>query len=155
MAVSHHGYARFTADVDIMVPRDAAAALYRRLKSEPGWRRYAEGFKNTIHDVGLDICVEGERTSPRSEEVFPDPRTLRTLKVRPLPVIALPELIALKVKSGRVRDEADVVELLKLHFRRAASLERSAARLLGTAEAKERLEALVIRATEEKATRRR
>jgi hypothetical protein len=150
LAVSHHGYARFTADVDILLTREEAACLYRRLKSEPGWKRYAEGFKNTYFDVGLDVCVEGERTSPRSTEVFPSPRDVRTIRVRPIPVIALAGLIALKVKSGRARDDADVVELFKRHAPRIASLQRSAARLLSTHEAKARLDELASRAREER-----
>lgn len=149
LAVSHHGYARFTADVDILLSRDEAAILYRRLKSEPGWKRYAEGFKNTFFDVGLDVCVEGDRTSPRSEEVFPSPREVRTVAVRPIPVIDLAGLIALKVKSGRARDDADVVELFKRHPSRLVTLRRSASRLLATKDAKVRLEALASRAREE------
>jgi hypothetical protein len=149
LAVSHHGYARFTADVDVLLTRNDATALYRRLKSAPGWKKHGEGFKNTYFDVGLDICVEGERTSPRSHEVFPSPRDVRTVSVRPIPVIALAELIALKVKSGRARDDADVVELFKRHSSRLASLRRTAARHLSTREAKERLEALASRAQDE------
>lgn len=149
LAVSHHGYARFTADVDVLMTRDDAASLYRHLKSAPGWKKYAEGFKNTYFDVGLDICVEGERTSPRSQEVFPSPKEVSTVSVRPLPVIALAELIALKVKSGRARDDADVVELFKRHPSRVAALCRKAVRHLSTKEAKERLETLAVRAQDE------
>jgi hypothetical protein len=149
LAVSHHGYARFTADVDVLVTRDDAATLYSRLKSTPGWKKHAEGFRNTYFDVGLDICVEGDRTSPRSQEVFPSPKDVRKVSVRPLPVIALPELIALKVKSGRARDDADVVELFKRHSKRLASLRSLAASCLSTQEAKERLHALAARARDE------
>jgi hypothetical protein len=149
LAVSHHGYARFTADVDILVTKDDAASLYLRLKSEPGWKKYAEGFKNTYFDIGLDICVEGERTSPRSQEVFPSPKAVRKVSVRPLPVVGLAELIALKVKSGRARDDADVVELLKRHPSRIPALSRAASRLLSTDEAKARLATLSSRAKDE------
>lgn len=154
LAVGHHGYARFTADVDILVTREEAALLYRRLKSEPGWKRFAEGFKNTHFDVGLDICVEGDRTSPHSEEVFPNPRDVKTVRVRPLSVIALPALIALKVKSGRARDDADVVELLNRHPAQTASIVRSAARQLSTKQGKARLAELTSRAQAERARRR-
>jgi hypothetical protein len=128
LAVNHHGYMRVTADVDILVARGEAVALYRRLRSEPGWRRYSAGFKNTELGVGLDICVEGERTAPGSKEEFPDPAQLLTVAVNPLPVPALSELLALKVMSGRARDDADVVELLKRHRSRMASLKTTAAR---------------------------
>src|SRR6266581_1530842 len=81
LAVNHHGYARFTADVDLLVSRAEAVRLLRRFKQEHGWRRHREGFKSIALDVGVDICVEGERTSPRSAEVFPDPGSLRSVPV--------------------------------------------------------------------------
>ena len=154
LAVNHHGYMRVTSDVDILVARREAVALYRQLRSQPGWRRYAEGFKNTKLGVGLDICVEGEPTAPRSNEAFPDPADLVKVEVDPLPVPALPELIALKVMSGRARDDADVVELLKRHRSRMAALKSSAGRRLRTDEARTRLAALVARARSEAARRR-
>ena len=154
LAVNHHGYMRVTADVDILVSKEEAVPLYRRLKSETGWRRHAEGFKNTAVGVGLDICVEGERTSPGSTEEFPSPAELKKLGVRPLPVPALSELIALKVMSGRARDDADVVELLKRHPARTAAVRRAARKRLRTKDARERLGALIARAKEEAARRR-
>jgi hypothetical protein len=154
LAVNHHGYARFTADVDLLVSRAEALPLLRRFKQEQGWRRHREGFKSTVLDVGVDICVEGERTSPRSEERFPAPAELRSVSVRPLPVPELSELIALKVMSGRARDDADVVELLKRHRRRIPALRTAAARRLKTHEARARLGALAARAREELARRR-
>lgn len=154
LAVNHFGYARFTADVDLLLTREEAGRLHSVLRNRPGWKRYAEGFKNTHWDVGLDFCVEGERTSPGNAEVFPSPRDLGMVRVRPLPVVSLAGLIALKVMSGRAKDEADVVELLKLHFRRLRSLRRGAARLLSTEEARRNLDALVARARDERARRR-
>jgi hypothetical protein len=102
----------------------------------------------------LDICVEGERTAPGSTEEFPDPADLRTLRVKPLPVLTLSELIALKVKSGRARDDADVVELLKRHLSKAAHLRTAAAKRLKTREARDRLTTLVARARAEAARKR-
>jgi hypothetical protein len=154
LAVNHHGYARFTADVDLLVSKADAMPLLRRFKQETGWRRHREGFKNTELDVGVDICVEGELTSPRSGETFPAPADLRSVGVHPLPVPELSELIALKVMSGRARDDADVVELLKRHRKRIRWLRTAAARRLKTPEARARLDALVARAREE-LTRRR
>jgi hypothetical protein len=154
LAVNHHGYMRVTADVDILVARAEVVALYRRLRSEPGWRRYAEGFLNTALGVGLDVCVEGERTAPRSSEEFPSPAALAVVDVGPLPVPALAELLALKVMSGRARDDADVVELLKRHSSRMTALRRAAARRLRTGEARARLGALCTRAKQEAARKR-
>lgn len=154
LAVNHHGDMRVTADVDILVSRQDAVPLYRKLRGEPGWKRHAEGFKNTCVDVGLDIRVEGERTAPGSTEEFPSPADLRKVQVRPIPVPALSELIALKVMSGRARDDADVVELLKRHRARMPALRKAAAKRLQTREARGRLAALLTRAREEAARRR-
>jgi len=57
--------------------------------------------------------------------------------------------------SGRARDDADVVELLKRHRRRSASVARQAARRLSTDAARERLDVLAERAREELARRTR
>ncbi len=154
LAVNHHGYMRVTANVDILVSREEAVPLYRRLKLETGWKRHAEGFKNTALGVGLVICMEGERTSPGSTEELPSPAELKKVGVRPLPVPALSELIALKVMSGRARDDADVVELLKRHLARTVALRRAASKRFRTKDARERLAALVARAREEAARRR-
>jgi hypothetical protein len=154
LAVNHHGYMRVTADVDILVARGEVVALYRRLKFEPGWKRRPEGFKNTALGIGLDIYVEVERTAPRSTEEFPAPAQLAVVEVGPLPVPALGELLALKVMSGRARDDADVVELLKRHRTRMATLRTAASRRLRTSEARRRLRGLVARAKTESARRR-
>jgi len=149
LAVNHHGYLRVTGDVDILVAADDAMELIRRLKSETGWKRYAEGFKNTILDVGLDICVEGQRTSPGSSERFPSPAAVKTVRLRPLPVPTLPELIALKVKSGRLKDDGDVGELLKRHATRIPAIRKAAAKLLETAAARAHLDQVILRVREE------
>jgi hypothetical protein len=152
--VSHHGYVRTTADVDLLVTEKEATALSRKLKGMLGWTRYAEGFRNTVLEVGLDLCVEGRRTSPRWREVYPALQTIRRVSVRPIPVIALPDLVALKAMSGRLQDDADIGGLLKAHPSRAASLHAAAARRLRTPEAREHLDALVRRIREELGRRR-
>jgi hypothetical protein len=149
MAVAHHGYVRFTHDVDFLVTEAAASALIRRLKSALGWSRRGHGFKNKVLDVSVDVFVEGSRAAPCWKELLPSPGSLRAVKVKPFPVAALPDLIALKVKSGRMQDDADVVELLKRHVRRIASIASQAGRHLSTPEAREHLKILVRKAREE------
>lgn len=149
LALNHHGYLRFTADVDLLVSKEEAGKLYDRLKRELGWKRYGEGFKNTILDIGLDICVEGGRTSPRWEERFPSSADVSKVRVRPLPVVSLPDLVALKVMSGRARDEGDVVELFKIHPSKIQALTSAAKKRMRTAEARAVLDALAARAREE------
>jgi hypothetical protein len=69
-------------------------------------------------------------------------------------VISLPALVALKVKSGRARDDADVVELLNRHPSQIASIVRSAARQLTTKNGRLRLASLAARAQAERSARR-
>jgi hypothetical protein len=154
LAVNHHGYLRVTADVVLLLSKDDAVVLFRRLKTELGWKRYHEGFKNTFLDVAVDLCVEGERTSPAWAEVFPNPADLQKQPTRPLPVLKLPDLIALKAMSGRAKDEGDAVELLKRHPARIASVHRAARALLHTDEAGRFLDSVVARAKDEIARRR-
>jgi hypothetical protein len=155
LAVNHHGYLRLTADLDVLVAKGSAGPLLRRLRAESGWKRQGEGFKNSALGVSVDICVEGEKTAPGSAEIFPNPSELETIDTEPLPVASLSELIALKVMSGRARDDADVVELLKRHRSRIAPLRRKASKRLRTAEARGRLGQLVTRARAELTRRRR
>jgi hypothetical protein len=149
LAVSHHGYPRTTEDVGLLLSREDGDALFRRLKKSLGWRRAGEGFRNTTLDVRLDLCIEGQRTSPRWEERFPSPRAVRRSAAEPLPVVSLPDLLALKAMSGRAKDDADVIELLKVHRKRLAALVREAKARLKTTGAGRHLSALAARAREE------
>jgi hypothetical protein len=65
LAVNHPGFMRFTADLQVLVSKDDAARLFRRLKETPGRRRPAEEFRSSELGLGLDIRVESERTSSR------------------------------------------------------------------------------------------
>jgi len=153
LAVNHHGYLRVTVDVDLLLSKEDAARLFRRLKEELGWKRYGEGFKNLRLGVAVDFCVEGGIPSPQWSERFPHPANLKLTKAKPLPVPTLEVLLALKAMSGRAKDEADAVELLKRRPKRIDGLGASAAALLTTAEARRFLEAIVARAKEELARR--
>lgn len=153
LAVSHHGYVRTTVDVDVLITEKEGAALTRKLKESRGWKRIARGFKNTPLEVELDICIEGRRTSPRRGEPFPERTTIRQVPLRPFPVIALPDLIALKAVSGQLQHDADVIELLKRHAPRIRTLVKAAQRSLKTERARRHLEGLVVRAREELARR--
>jgi len=153
MAVNHHGYVRFTHDADLLLSKDDAAILFRHLKSASGWKRFHEGFKNTFLDVAVDLCVEGEGTSPDWHEPFPSPAELRPLRVRPLPVASIEDVVVLKAMSGRSKDDADIVELLKVHRRRIDSLHKAARGRLRTDGAKRHLDEVIARAKDEIARR--
>lgn len=137
LAVNHHGYVRATADVDILLTREDAARLRRRM------RRRA-----------LDVHVSGHQSWRAWQERLPDVAAVRVLPVRPLPVPTLHELIALKAMTGLMRDASDIMELLKLHRRRIPALHKSARARLRTEEARRHLDAVIARTREEIAQRR-
>ena len=149
LAVNHHGYLRVTVDVDLLLSKDDALKLHRRLKEELGWRRYGEGFKNLTLGVGVDMCVEKGGTSPSWREFFPHPSEIKVLRVSPMPVPNLEELVLLKAKSGRLKDDGDLGELLKRHPRRIETLRRSVRNRLETEEARRHFDGVVARAKEE------
>ena len=149
LAVNHHGYLRVTVNVDLLLSKEDAVRLHRRLKEELGWKRYGEGFRNLNLGVAVDFCVEGGVTSPSWREVFPPPKEVKTLRVSPLPIPALDELVLLKAKSGRLKDDGDLGELLKRHPRRIHALHKAARGRLATEDARRHLDEVVARAKEE------
>jgi hypothetical protein len=121
MALNWYGYRRVTTDVDLLLTREGLKELKERvlgrgyLEKSPG----SKGMRDTEHNVGIDILITGDfpgdgKPKPVS---FPDPATVASTgeSARYLP---LPKLIELKLASGlsaahRVKDIADVVELIR------------------------------------------
>ena len=113
-AVQEHGYARFTSDVDLVVP-DVAAA--RETLAVSGFRVNA-GSSMTLTDRVSKVEID---LLPGGGAVGPGPLTL------PLPALVSEEptiaslrtLIEIKLSSylgspvSRLRDLADVIELIK------------------------------------------
>jgi hypothetical protein len=121
MALFHHGVRRFTEDVDVLVTREGLEQIHERL-SGLGYLPPTRGSKNlrdTSTGVRIDFIVTGDfpgdgRPKPVS---FPDPSGVAEEQdgVR---YLTLPKLVELKLASGmtnpgRLRDLADVIELIK------------------------------------------
>ncbi len=106
-AVFLHGYQRFSKDVDIgvIVPvKQVAARLQNKGFRQLRGARFVEPRTSVEVDVvKLPRCAIPSVKSPE----------LRRVGSHDLPVLDLETLIALKVKVGRIQDEADVVALLK------------------------------------------
>jgi hypothetical protein len=103
LAVNRHGYPRTTGDVDFLVTREAAVDLL-------GDSLGGEAYGKTIRVGGRDPVVV-DLLFPRPEEDFLE-GAIRDAAGTP-PVIPKAPLVYLKLACGRMKDQADVVELLK------------------------------------------
>ena len=122
MALFQHGYRRNTDDVDLLVTKDSLKRIHERLDGR-GYMHVFPNSKNlrdTESNVKVEFLVTGQYPGdgkPKSI-AFPDPASVAVEKGS-IKVLSLPALVELKLASGisdpaRIRDLADVVELIKL-----------------------------------------
>ncbi|HEX3345197.1 MAG TPA: hypothetical protein VHS09_11525, partial [Polyangiaceae bacterium] len=111
VAVLHHGYARTTEDIDVLVPTGAGPRIDAALTVHGFERTSAARLRHVASDVRVDVLVAGEPL-PRGDGVYPSPESLGASSRDP-EVVDLAGLVALKLAARRHRDLADVVELLK------------------------------------------
>jgi hypothetical protein len=120
-AVWRHGYiGRVTQDVDIVLPTDrvddflqAAAVAGFDVLTQPAGRWPKLQHRET--GIEVDVLPEGGRPGVASRPApttIPHPGHMGAVRGA-LKYIALPALIELKLAAGRLRDEADVVELAR------------------------------------------
>jgi len=123
VALTAHGYFRFTADVDLVLTADGLEKFHRELVGL-GYRPAFEGAKkklrSTRNGVAIEIITAGEypgdgKPKPVS---FPDPANASS-KMNGVQVVTLEKLVELKLASGmtapdRLKDLADVQELIKV-----------------------------------------
>ncbi len=120
-AVWRHGYVnRVTHDIDIILPADrikdflqaASVSGFQVLAQAPGrWPK----VRHKETDVQVDIRPEGERPGVPPDYApsqIPSPATLGATGAK-LRYVELPALIELKLAAGRLKDQADVVELIR------------------------------------------
>lgn len=120
MAMFLHGYRRFTEDVDILVSREALAAIHEKLEGL-GYLPPFQGSKNlrdTENGVRIEFLVTGGYPGDGKPKpvTFPDPQTVATV-LDGIRVVNLPTLIQLKLASGtapgRRKDLGDVQEMIR------------------------------------------
>jgi len=120
MAMFLHGYRRFTEDVDILVSREALAAIHEKLEG-PGYLPPFRGSKNlrdTENGVRIEFLVTGGYPGDGTPKpvAFPDPQAVSTV-LDGIRVVNLPTLIQLKLASGtapgRRKDLGDVQEMIR------------------------------------------
>ncbi|MBI5487962.1 MAG: nucleotidyl transferase AbiEii/AbiGii toxin family protein [Deltaproteobacteria bacterium] len=119
---------RETLDVDLHLPDAAGVAEFGRLLAHRGYRVLDDpGWRRAVR-AGPDDRVVVDWTGPD----VPDPRTRltyrlhhpptrRKLRTRVVPVVALPDLIVLKLLAGRDQDVADLLLLATLPERPSAT----------------------------------
>lgn len=122
VALTAHGYLRFTADVDLVLTTEGLEAFHRELVGL-GYRPAFEGAKkklrSTRNDVAIDVITVGEYPGDGQPKpvIFPHPST-SSIRISGVQVVTLEKLVELKLASGmtapdRLKDLADVQELIK------------------------------------------
>ena len=123
-AVWRHGYhGRMTQDLDIVLPADRIDE-FLRVASASGFQvipMQSGRWPKAIHkktDTMVDILPEGERPGTKSKPApttIPHPSEIGGTGTQ-LRYVPLPYLIELKLAAGRGRDEADVIELMRVNM---------------------------------------
>ena len=122
MALFRHGYRRFTEDVDILVTREGLKAIHHALEGRGYIRPFAKSksLRDTEAGVKIEFLLTGDFPGdgkPKQVQ-FPDPASV-TIELDGIKYLNLPALVELKLASGmtgadRIKDLADVQELIKL-----------------------------------------
>lgn len=123
VALTAHGYLRFTADVDVVLTTEGLETFRRELVGL-GYRPASEGarkkFRSTRNGVAIELITAGEYPGDGAPKpvAFPHPSTAST-RMSGVQVVTLEKLIELKLASGmtapdRLKDLADVQELIKI-----------------------------------------
>ncbi len=122
MALFTHGFRRFTEDVDILVAQSDLTLLHSKLTGL-GYLPVFEGSKNlrdTESGVRIEFLLAGDYPGDGREKpiAFPNPSDVAESR-EGIRVLKLPILVELKLASGmtgsdRMKDLADVQEMIKL-----------------------------------------
>jgi len=122
MALTAHGYARMTEDIDVLVTHSGLKRVHESLVGR-GYKRLFTGSKNirnTETEVKVEFVITGHypgsgKTQPVS---FPDPADTQPVEHDGVKFVGLARLVELKLASGmtggpdRARDLVDVQQLI-------------------------------------------
>ena len=123
VALTAHGYPRFTADVDVVLTPEGLEKFHRELVGL-GYRPAFEGAKkklrSTRNNVAIEVITAGEYPGDGKPKPvrFPEP-TKASSRMNGVQVVTLEKLVELKLASGmtapdRLKDLADVQEMIKI-----------------------------------------
>jgi hypothetical protein len=133
IALNQHGYPRFTSDIDLLMTTEGLEKFQEELVGL-GYRPAFEGarkkFRSTNRNVPIEIITAGEYPGDGNPKPiqFPLPNE-SYIVINGIKTLTLEMLITLKLASGmtgagRLKDLADVQELIKLKQLDAAFAER-------------------------------
>jgi hypothetical protein len=112
VAVVHHGYARTTEDLDVLVEADAAPRIDAQLAIHGFERTSPNRLRHLATGVRVDVLVAGAPLPRDPSRKYPSPDLLGA-SPRDAQIASLRGLVELKLYAKRHRDLGDVVELLK------------------------------------------
>ncbi|MGH7281456.1 MAG: hypothetical protein ACRELY_08045 [Polyangiaceae bacterium] len=112
IAVVHHGYARATEDIDVLVPLGSEAAIDAVLEKHDFVRESRARLRHAPTRVRVDLLIEGDAIPRAATMTYPSPMRV-SASAADGDVISLSELVTLKLFAHRHQDLADVVALLK------------------------------------------
>lgn len=108
LAVQHHGYLRYTEDVDVVVDRAHFNEIVYKLREATFVLQPDYTFVNPQSGAIVDLLQEGN-TLKNSRAPLPHPSLLGPKGG----FASLPALIQLKLEAYRSQDRADIVNILK------------------------------------------
>lgn len=121
MALFHHGYRRFTEDIDLLVDRGGLERIHAELEGRgyiPPFPR-SRNLRDAESGVKIEFLVTGDFPGDGKPKpvAFPDP-SAASFESDGIRYVNLNALIDLKLASGisspgRARDIADVMELIR------------------------------------------
>ncbi len=112
VAVVHHGYARTTDDIDVLVDGADLAAIDAHLAAFGFARESRSRLRHSPTGVQIDLLIGGDPSPRAGEPPYPSPRALEA-SADDAAFAALAPLVELKLRARRHQDLADVVELVK------------------------------------------
>jgi len=119
-AVIFHGYERTTKDRDVLLSYREADKFGYHLEVHPDWERLeirAYAFLCRPTGMSVDFLKGRDLADLGSPYYFPEPQELEQAGlIEGLPVIGLHDLLFFKLLAKRLRDQADIMELVKLHL---------------------------------------
>ncbi len=123
LALRHHGYSRFTEDIDILTTPEGLDRIHEMLIGR-GLRPLSPGLRKklcqTQFKVNVDVVTAGEHAgSDESPTVYPSPDSDAFVDRDGIRVATLEKLVEFKISSGiwghRVRDLGDVQKLIQVN----------------------------------------